>query len=279
MPDLEKQITEWRRQMLAAGINTPVPLEELESHLREEVAKLMKSGLSGQKAFEIAAGRMGQPEILKREFKKVESTSVKRISIFALLVGTVIVLRTLTVRPDDAVHYRPNEQVAFLTAGSALLLFGLRNLFSNTNPGDSRDIRWWKLVGIAYSMVAVWISVVPIIRLLSEPRYSAALGTTGRILTFTAIAVSFLSVFCWRMCRGVLPLVPSKRARTNIGIACCLLGPASAALFAWFLVASQSPFSIGIILVTWSWAMMAVAGGVGYGLTEAARRQTGLTAS
>jgi len=273
MPDLEKQIAEWRRQMLAVGIKSPVPLEELENHLREEVARQMKAGLNEQKAFEMAAGRMGQPEILKREFKKVESTSVKRISIFALFVGTVIVLRTLTVRPDDAAHYRPNEQVAFLTAGSALLLFGLSNLFFNTNPGDSRDIRWWRLVGIAYSMVAVWISVIPIFMFLTVPKYSAAFGMTGRILAFTALAVSFLSVFGWRMSRGILPVVCSHRTRTRIGIACCLLGPASAVLFVWFLVASQSPFSVGAILVTWAWTVMAILGGVGYGLTEAARRQ------
>ncbi len=31
MFDLENAIADWRRQMLAAGIQTPVPLEELES--------------------------------------------------------------------------------------------------------------------------------------------------------------------------------------------------------------------------------------------------------
>ena len=45
MPDLEKSIAEWRRQMLAAGIKTPVPLEELEIHLREEIEQQMKSGI------------------------------------------------------------------------------------------------------------------------------------------------------------------------------------------------------------------------------------------
>ena len=39
MFDLEQSIADWRRQMLAAGIKTPVPLEELESHLREEIER------------------------------------------------------------------------------------------------------------------------------------------------------------------------------------------------------------------------------------------------
>jgi hypothetical protein len=36
MFNLEQAIADWRQQMLAAGIKTPVPLEELENHLREE---------------------------------------------------------------------------------------------------------------------------------------------------------------------------------------------------------------------------------------------------
>ena len=70
MFDLEQSIADWRRQMLAAGIQTPVPLEELEIHLREEIERQTKSGLDGQKAFEIATQQMGQANALKKEFKK-----------------------------------------------------------------------------------------------------------------------------------------------------------------------------------------------------------------
>jgi len=37
MFDLEQAIIAWRQQMLAAGIKSPVPLEELENHLRDEI--------------------------------------------------------------------------------------------------------------------------------------------------------------------------------------------------------------------------------------------------
>lgn len=46
MFNLDNAISEWRREMLAAGIKTPVPLEELESHLRDEIEQQTKSGLS-----------------------------------------------------------------------------------------------------------------------------------------------------------------------------------------------------------------------------------------
>jgi len=39
MFELEKSIADWRRQMLAAGIKSPLPLEELEIHLREEIER------------------------------------------------------------------------------------------------------------------------------------------------------------------------------------------------------------------------------------------------
>ena len=70
MFDLEKQIEEWRREMQAAGIKTPVPLDELESHLRDEVEQQMRSGLGAEAAFEIAAQRIGQGGALKAEFTR-----------------------------------------------------------------------------------------------------------------------------------------------------------------------------------------------------------------
>ena len=73
MFNLEQSIADWRRQMLAAGIKMPVPLEELESHLREDIAQQMQSGLSARQAFGIAMKKIGRALELKREFKKVSA--------------------------------------------------------------------------------------------------------------------------------------------------------------------------------------------------------------
>jgi hypothetical protein len=74
MFNLEQSIAEWRRQMLAAGVKTPVPLDELESHLREEVEQQMRSGEGAQEAFESAVQRIGQPAVIQDEFAKAGST-------------------------------------------------------------------------------------------------------------------------------------------------------------------------------------------------------------
>lgn len=110
MSDLEKQISEWRSQMLAAGIKSPVPLEELEIHLREEVERQMKSGRNEQQAFEISVRQIGQPHTIKNEFKKTERNVVKRIgislSLITLFVGAVLQLTAapLVVRMSKTNH-------------------------------------------------------------------------------------------------------------------------------------------------------------------------------
>jgi len=69
MFNLEQAIIEWRGQMLAAGIKTPVPLEELEGHLRDDIDQQMRNGISAQAAFDMAVERLGHANVLKREFK------------------------------------------------------------------------------------------------------------------------------------------------------------------------------------------------------------------
>ena len=71
MFNLEQSISEWRRQMHSAGVTNPQILDELESHLREDVARRMQSGESEQHAFESAIQALGDVAVLKVEFKKL----------------------------------------------------------------------------------------------------------------------------------------------------------------------------------------------------------------
>jgi Fe2+ transport system protein B len=78
MFDLEQSIADWRRQMLAAGIRTPVPLEELESHLRDEIERQTESGLSEREAFQSAVQKIGSAHTVQNEFQKVEAIEEER---------------------------------------------------------------------------------------------------------------------------------------------------------------------------------------------------------
>ncbi len=97
MFDLEQAIGEWRKQMLAAGIKTPVPLEELESHLRDEIEQQMESGLEPQKALALAVHNIGQVQILKTEFIKIGGVRKRgRFTTLLSLIGLICLIPWLT---------------------------------------------------------------------------------------------------------------------------------------------------------------------------------------
>lgn len=76
----EQAIAEWRRQMSAAGIQTPAHLDELENHLRDEIGRQTDSGLNPSAAFLNAIQKLGAASAVHNEFKKVgdERTSGNR---------------------------------------------------------------------------------------------------------------------------------------------------------------------------------------------------------
>ena len=119
--------------MLAAGIKTPVPLEELESHLCEEIERQMKSGLNEQKAFEISVQGLGQPKILDSEFKKNERRFMKQIvkigaGIIGVLVGMAFIIPAAAqcrhegvMTKDDVTLYTFGMAICFASVLLALL--------------------------------------------------------------------------------------------------------------------------------------------------------------
>src|SRR6185436_19159164 len=71
MFNFEQSISEWRGQMLSAGVKNPDIVDELESHLREDWARRVQSGESEEQAFVGAVQGVGQPSLLKHEFAKL----------------------------------------------------------------------------------------------------------------------------------------------------------------------------------------------------------------
>ena len=114
--------------MLAAGIKTPVPLAELEIHLREEIERQVKLGMDEQKAFEISARRIGQPKMLKKEFNISERTYMKRtliilLGIFAVLFGPAVFLPALALHNHQGVS--GSRVVVPMAAGIIITLIGV----------------------------------------------------------------------------------------------------------------------------------------------------------
>ncbi|HWP83162.1 MAG TPA: permease prefix domain 1-containing protein [Bacteroidota bacterium] len=70
---LENQIDQWRSYLLRRQAIHSVDVAELEDHLREQIAALVKAGLSSDEAFLVAVKRMGALDALSREFAREHS--------------------------------------------------------------------------------------------------------------------------------------------------------------------------------------------------------------
>jgi cation transport ATPase len=177
MPDLEDKIVEWRRQMLAAGIKTPVPLDELESHLRDEVEQQMKSGLSAPPAFEAAIQRLGQARALKMEFKKVGATEGKQMKrivvILAALFGMVLGLSMVLPQLGQWSRTGVMHSLGFLLLGAALVIVGGSAAFHGIRT--HREARGRKLVSIGL-IAACGFYAMPFVVAFFQPQQTDLMG-------------------------------------------------------------------------------------------------------
>src|ERR671925_1774378 len=73
MESVESQIAEWRAYVEnAPGVNGQ-DVDELEDHLRQQIAELASAGLTADEGFLIAVKRMGDLDALSREFAREHS--------------------------------------------------------------------------------------------------------------------------------------------------------------------------------------------------------------
>lgn len=70
---LEEQIDQWRSYLRRRRAIHAVDVEELEDHLREQMAGLLDAGLDPDEAFLVAVKRMGSLDALSREFAREHS--------------------------------------------------------------------------------------------------------------------------------------------------------------------------------------------------------------
>ena len=138
MFDLEQSIAEWRKQMLDAGIKTPVPLEELEIHLLEEIERQRNAGLDEQEVFDSAVRQIGQASVLESEFTKVGGTIQELVKHFMLTLSGVPNSQLATnmnasnsnIEPRWATYFKAT---AFLAPAALLWIFSAIFLLPKLN--------------------------------------------------------------------------------------------------------------------------------------------------
>jgi hypothetical protein len=92
MFDLNEQIKKWRCTLAQSEAFGKSDIDELESHLREEIERLIALKLSGEEAFWVAAHRVGNTDALAGEFAKVNWPGMLRRRCFWMTAGILAYL-------------------------------------------------------------------------------------------------------------------------------------------------------------------------------------------
>ncbi|MDQ5818894.1 MAG: permease prefix domain 1-containing protein, partial [Actinomycetota bacterium] len=123
---LEEQIDRWRSYLRRRQAIHSVDVAELEDHLREQIAVLADTGLATDEAFLIAVKRMGDLDVLSREFAREHSDRL---------------WKQLVVSPSDSgepqAGARTDAIVAFCLAAAAALAIKLPALFGIQLDADA----------------------------------------------------------------------------------------------------------------------------------------------
>lgn len=90
MCDVEKHIEQWRIDLTASDAFGGSDVDELESHLREEMERLTPLGLSETEAFLIARQRLGERPALETEYAKVNANRRSLVRLTWLAAGALL---------------------------------------------------------------------------------------------------------------------------------------------------------------------------------------------
>ncbi len=128
MNNFEPNIADWRRQLMAAGIKSAEVLDELESHLRDDIERRARSGADASQLFQRAVAQIGQPQSLKAEFDQIkERKYMKRgmmivLGIVGVMVGMALVMPA--VAQYRQVGAMQHEEPWLFLIGSLMTLAG-----------------------------------------------------------------------------------------------------------------------------------------------------------
>lgn len=173
---LEDQIAEWRAYVRRRQALHRPDVEELEEHLRDQLAALTEAGLTGDEAFLVAVKRMGSLDELSREFARAHSerlwkqlviapeteapTQTGRDELFVVLglaiaAAAAVKLPVLFGHPID-----PNAELPhFYARNASLFVLPLLTVYFMWKRGSDRVRGLW--FAMAFAAGAVLANVFP----------------------------------------------------------------------------------------------------------------------
>ena len=173
---LEEQIAQWRMYLRRRrAIHSP-DVDELEGHLRDQVAALTEAGLAGDEAFLVAVRRMGSLDALSREFAREhserlwkqlviapdvdESTSTSRTHLLVVLGLAVAAGLAVKLPALFGVHLDPDRELPpFYFRSASLFVFPVLAIYFAWKRGFSVASGAW--LALLFAAGAVFANVYP----------------------------------------------------------------------------------------------------------------------
>ncbi|MGH3132775.1 MAG: permease prefix domain 1-containing protein [Gaiellaceae bacterium] len=171
MESVESQIAEWRAYVATApGVNGH-DVDELEDHLRHQIAELNAAGLTADEAFLVAVKRMGDLDSLSREFAREHSgrlwkqlilrdddeparTSSGWFETLVFAVAAAVVVQVARLAADF-----PDEEPSWLARnGSLFVLPFLAGYFARRRQLDTGR---WVLTAAPFVLAALVVNLYP----------------------------------------------------------------------------------------------------------------------
>src|SRR5215218_2793959 len=171
MDGVESQIAAWRAYVAKSPAVNGRDVDELDAHLRDQIAELGAAGLSADEAFLVAVKRMGSLDALSREFAREHSGRLWKqlvlsdeaeparspsgwleAIVFAVAAGVAIqVARLAADFPDE-------EPEWFFRNITLFVLPFLAGYFARRRQ---LDVRGWALTAAPFALAALVINLYP----------------------------------------------------------------------------------------------------------------------
>jgi len=170
MEGVETQIAEWRAHVAKAPAVNGRDVDELEDHLRNLIDELSEAGLTSDEAFLVAVKRMGELDVVSREFARVHSGRLWK-QLFepeeetALLAEGWLDALVLAIAAAVAIQVArlaagfPDGQPTWFERNLGLLVLPfLAAYFARRRQLDARG---WLLTAAPFALAAVVINLYP----------------------------------------------------------------------------------------------------------------------
>ena len=171
MESVETQIAEWRAYVANAPGVDGRDVDELEDHLRDQIAELNAAGLSPDEGFLVAVKRMGDVDALSREFAREHSGRLWKQLVLRSddepsrgssgWVETILfaLAAAITVQVARLAAEAPDEEPTWLVRNATLFVLPFLAGYFALRRG--LDPRGWLLAAAPFALAALVVNLYP----------------------------------------------------------------------------------------------------------------------